>query len=219
MTSQHISVETIMLNSRRLLDDAVILRDAQSYRTAISLAILSMEETGKACLVKWKFDGHIKRDITKDIRSGHVSKQRIFGVYHWAKAIREVVSSQKNPRLRQSRLEKMARKKAQIASIPIIHRAETGLYDGIKQLGFYIDIDDDLSVMQPFDIFNKANADFHISEARTAMTIIDAADIMHSVMADLYEGGEIHTFHKKRPAIFRELIQHESRKQKKDDLN
>lgn len=178
----------------------------------MSLAILSMEEAGKACLIKWKADGYIKRDIMKDIRSGHVAKQRILGVFRWAKAIKDVVDGQKNRNLRQSRLEKLAQKRVHKKSMMTIHRAETGTYDGIKQTGFYTDIDDDLSVMMPYDSFSKADADFHIAEAFGALKIIESPAVMHSVMADLYESGEVHNFTKKRPAIFRDLIRDEARK-------
>lgn len=211
MTKIHESIAVIVGNAERLMNDAIILRDAESYRSSIALAILAMEEVGKACLIKWKADGYISRDIMKDIRSGHVSKQRILGVYYWAKSIKEVVDNQRNQNLGQARLEKLARKKSHKASIYVIHRAETGLYDGIKQMGFYTDIDDDLSVMDLGRDFKKSDADFHISEAKEALGIMKAPSIMHQVMADLYEGGEVHQFNKKRPAIFRDFVRDESR--------
>lgn len=211
MTQAEETITVIISNAERLLNDAIILKDAGSYRTSMALSILALEEVGKACLVKWKADGYISRDIIKDIRSGHVSKQRILGVYHWAKAIKDVVDNQKNKKLSQGQLEKLARKKSHKASIYTIHRAETGLYDGMKQMGFYTDIDDDLTVLDLQRDFKASDANFHISEAKEALGIIEASPIMHQVMADLYEGGEVHQFSKKRPNIFRDFLRDESR--------
>jgi hypothetical protein len=47
------SVHCILSNAKRLRDDAKILFDRVSYSTAASISVLSLEESGKACLVQW----------------------------------------------------------------------------------------------------------------------------------------------------------------------
>jgi AbiV family abortive infection protein len=84
------SADLIIENAERLFEDAKLLAAAGSYRTAISLAILSLEESGKACLVRWKKEGHIKRNIDREIRSGHIDKHHIFGAYRVVVALLSV---------------------------------------------------------------------------------------------------------------------------------
>ena len=56
----------IVLNAQRLMLDAKLLAAHGSFQSAVSLAILSLEESGKACIVRWKRSGLITRDISKD---------------------------------------------------------------------------------------------------------------------------------------------------------
>src|SRR5882672_3651424 len=84
-------VAAIMDNAHRLLTDAKILESRGRYQSAVSLAILSLEESGKSCLVRWKREGLINRDIFKDLHSGHIFKQRILGTYFFTKAAFETV--------------------------------------------------------------------------------------------------------------------------------
>jgi AbiV family abortive infection protein len=79
--------DAILDNAERLLKDADLLAAAGSYRTAISLAVLSLEESGKACVIRWKAEGRIKRDITREVRRGHLDKHQIFGAYRMVKAV------------------------------------------------------------------------------------------------------------------------------------
>src|SRR3981081_1143610 len=82
-------VLAIMDNAHRLLMDAKILEIRGRYQSAVSLAIVSLEESGKAGLVLWKREGLIPRDIFKDISTGHIFKQRILGTYFFTKAVYE----------------------------------------------------------------------------------------------------------------------------------
>ena len=74
------TVAAIVKNAQRLLDDARLLAANGSYRTAESLAILSMEESGKACLVHWKLKGYLTTDIKEELR-GHLDKQKVLRAY------------------------------------------------------------------------------------------------------------------------------------------
>jgi AbiV family abortive infection protein len=92
-----ITLTAVLENAERLLRDADILAAAGSYRTAVSLAVLSLEESGKACLIRWKTDGHLKRDISREICGGHIDKHQIFGAYKMVKAILTVGKIVKRP--------------------------------------------------------------------------------------------------------------------------
>jgi hypothetical protein len=74
--------------------DAKILESRGRYQSAVSLAVLSLEESGKACLVRWKRQGLITRDFFKDLHTGHIFKQRILGTYFFTKAAFETVFSE-----------------------------------------------------------------------------------------------------------------------------
>ena len=53
-------VRTVLENARRLLSDAELLFENERYRSATALAILSMEEAGKACVIRWREEGFIR---------------------------------------------------------------------------------------------------------------------------------------------------------------
>jgi len=47
-------LELIQLNARRLFKDAELLMDHRRYASAFALAVLSLEEIGKALLKHWE---------------------------------------------------------------------------------------------------------------------------------------------------------------------
>jgi hypothetical protein len=79
------TVEQIYRNAIRLLEDAELLYRNGRYESAVALAVLSLEESGKACLVIWKEEGLLKGDLAPHIRYAHFHKQRIFYCYRYAK--------------------------------------------------------------------------------------------------------------------------------------
>src|SRR3974377_206855 len=80
----------IIKNAERLLMDGRRLNSIGSHRTAASLFVLSMEESGKACLVKWMALGFAKETIFRELRSGHVEKQHVYLTYLYVRAVMEV---------------------------------------------------------------------------------------------------------------------------------
>lgn len=71
-------VEAIYQNALRLLADAQLLYDKERFESATALSVLSMEEAGKACLVRWKEEGRLQGDLGAHVRQSHFHKQRIF---------------------------------------------------------------------------------------------------------------------------------------------
>jgi AbiV family abortive infection protein len=72
-----VSLEAILQNAARLLDDARLLYDNQRFASATALAILTMEEMGKYFIVKWASGrGSAARDLNK-----HIAKQVSFGSF------------------------------------------------------------------------------------------------------------------------------------------
>ena len=79
------TVDQIRQNAIRLREDAELLYQNGRYESAVSLAVLSVEEAGKACLVRWKEDGFLKEELGPHIRRFHFQKQRILWCYFYAK--------------------------------------------------------------------------------------------------------------------------------------
>lgn len=81
------SIKAIELNANRLLQDAKLLQENDRCQMSYSLAILAIEEAGKACLLKWQDEGLLKEKLNrKDILS-HKSKQRIFATFIFIDAL------------------------------------------------------------------------------------------------------------------------------------
>src|SRR5882672_4457939 len=72
------TVQTIQKNAERLLADARVLARDSSFRSAIPFAVLSMEESGKACMVRWILSGYLPRENIADQRAGHIRRQARF---------------------------------------------------------------------------------------------------------------------------------------------
>jgi AbiV family abortive infection protein len=77
------SLETILQNARRLLDDARLLYDNERFASATALAILAMEETGKYFIVKRASE---KDSVAKDLNN-HIEKQIHFASYPFVETI------------------------------------------------------------------------------------------------------------------------------------
>ena len=75
------SIAAIESNAKRLLEDAKLLQKNDRYRTSFSIAILAIEEAGKACLLKWQDDGLLKNKLNRKDVLSHKSKQRIFATF------------------------------------------------------------------------------------------------------------------------------------------
>lgn len=90
-------------NAPRLLSDAASMFEVGSYGTATSLAILSIEETGKSWMLAFYYnveDRDIARNIRKQLRS-HSFKQlqsiMMLGGFAFHRAARDIVSKSSHP--------------------------------------------------------------------------------------------------------------------------
>jgi AbiV family abortive infection protein len=186
----------IIENAERLLKDADLLAANGSYRTAISLAVLSTEESGKACLVCWKSAGHITRDISEELRSGHIDKQLIFATYRATMAIfsagkvfrtvppTNVHAPWEEPAFKRA----FARALREEALIPQM-TAAIGLLDHFKQAGFYVDLDDSMNIVAPGVAFNSEWYEMVASDAREALKMARVDSFTHQLMAIIYNSG------------------------------
>lgn len=184
-------VLAIMDNAHRLLMDAKILESRGRYQSAVSLAILSLEESGKACLVRWKREGLITRDVFKDISTGHIFKQRILGTYFFTKAAFEVAFPDGGPEPSGDEDEVMERA-ARVGfekGAPTIFLAESGAMDFMKMAGFYVDLNDKLEVVSKGGEIGAIEAARHIKDAETAFEMTQASPRLHRGMAAAYETG------------------------------
>lgn len=182
---------TIALNAARLLRDAKTLLSNQSYDTAASLAILSMEESSKACLVLWRRSGLIQCDILKDIREGHIQKQRLFGIYRFIRAgIDAVVRDDSGELIDKNDVTDELVDIAAKAGLEAGHKemvfADIGLFDHLKQFGFYVDVDENLEIAPTLGRASKADAEWHIRDAEDALKMFYSEPRFHSAMAAVY---------------------------------
>lgn len=184
-------VEQITANARRLLSDAKLLRTHGSFQSAVSLSILSLEESGKACLVRWKRAKLIERDISRDLYVGHINKQRIVGAYLFCRAVANVVHESGGRVPIESDipddLVERAAKAGYENGHKIITFAEIGALDFVKMAGFYVDLDPNLEILSRGLAMKVEDATKHIQDAELGIEMATASDVLHRMMAAVYE--------------------------------
>jgi len=142
------AADAILVNAERLLADAAILAQQGSHRSALALAALSFEESGKSCIVRWRHAGLLTRNIQEEIRALHKAKQRVYLAYINAKALYDFTNNENEPLTRFRELGDSA--------LLLIHNGVlknelfveiifiVGELDGILRLsGFYQDLNED----------------------------------------------------------------------------
>jgi AbiV family abortive infection protein len=186
-------VATVMDNAHRLLMDAKLLESKGRFQSAVSLAILSLEESGKACLVRWKRQGFITRDITNDLRAGHIPKQRILGAYLFAKAVLDSVFMDEHGNAIEpfdlDAAVEIGAKAGYESGYKMSFYAESGSLDFMKMAGFYVDLNDKLEVISRGGDITAVDAARHIKDAETAFEMAAAPTRLQRGTAAVYEQG------------------------------
>lgn len=182
-----------MDNAHRLLMDAKLLAANGRFQSAVSLSVLSLEESGKACLVRWKRQGLIERDISDDLRLGHIHKQRILGTYLFTKAVLETVffdadGKPVEPDDLDAAVERGA-KAGYESGATISFYAESGAWDFMKMAGFYVDLNDKMEVISRGDVITAKDAEGHIKNAEIAYEMAAAPSRLQRGMAAVYNKG------------------------------
>lgn len=182
------ALEAISSNASRLLSDAKLLFSRERYPSALALAILALEESGKFNLLKWK-----GVDALTDTGRHHVSKQTVYGSFLIAEAFLDALTeklpeagyelkhqSELTPKQREW-LENETSKRESMDEICriMIEEAKTsgafkeyekirkGEVNRLKMLGFYVDIDTKGKVVaNPLDT-NKIEAKRYIDIAQS----------------------------------------------------
>ena len=186
-------VEAIIANAERLLSDAILLADHGSYRTAESIAVLSMEEAGKACLVHWKRSGLLKQPIEPFLR-GHIDKQRILNSYRAVNAILSFEGVELRydplPTMVYTGDDKRIRETLSMVLQDAINghvvSVESGITELFKQGGFYTDIDDKLDLAMPVLEYSKADFEKLLPLAEEAIEMAKADDKIHYLLSVIY---------------------------------
>lgn len=186
------AVQEILANSKRLLDDAQVLAARGSFRTAMALSILSLEESGKACLVRWKKAGHLANDITDDIRAMHIAKQRVLTVYKGLNAIRSVAvirrvgDQPQDRRMNAEAFTDLVRTTLAKSLVVPKSQAELGLLDYVKQSGFYVDLNENLETISPTIPATQEWFELLCEDAQDALRMAEAEDEDQFIMAVMY---------------------------------
>jgi AbiV family abortive infection protein len=182
-----------MENAERLYADGIRMRTLGSERTASSLFILSMEEAGKACLIRWIELGHDRAKILNELTNGHIEKQLVYLAYIYIKCVQAVGTivpigsapsgfdlTPKVDQLRESLAKEIAKRTPYYSGTLL-----TGLYDHVKQSGFYTDVKEDLSIASP--AFKDGLIVHHLEEdARDAIAMVREDDATQAYMAAIY---------------------------------
>jgi AbiV family abortive infection protein len=185
------TVSTILANAKRLLDDANTLAAAGSFRTAISLAVLSFEESGKACLVYWQKAGFIS-DATERLKH-HIEKQRVFLSY------RSVVAASKFGKLTpagplsdytdfksDTPLSRAFSEEHKAQVLADLFAINMNMNDYLKESGFYVDIDSDLNAVPSHTTFDRKQFEPQAQRAEEAIKMASSPHDTQKFMAMIY---------------------------------
>jgi AbiV family abortive infection protein len=192
------TVSTIVANAKRLLADANTLAAAGSFRTAISLAVLSFEESGKACLVYWQKAGFIS-DARERLKH-HIEKQRVFLSY------RSVVATSKFGKLTpagplsdytdfktDTPLAKAFSEEYQAQVLIDLLAVNMNMNDYLKESGFYVDIDSDLNAVRSHTRFDSTQFEPQAKRAEEAIIMASSPHDTQKFMALIYS-ADVHLY-------------------------
>jgi len=151
-----------------------------------------MEEAGKACILQWLDFGYNKKRLLGELSTGHIEKQLVYMAYVYVKCLRsvaEIVSHPAHPFF--DFRSKVPNLREALASA--IHKQSpyhqstltTGLYDHVKQSGFYTDVMDNLTLADP--AFKDGAIIQHLEEdARDALAMAREEKLIQRVHASMY---------------------------------
>jgi AbiV family abortive infection protein len=193
------AVRDIIANAERLYADGIRMRTLGSHRTASALFILAMEEAGKACLLRWVDHGYDRDKIFKELAAGHIEKQLVYLAYVYVKCLRAVANivprsadhkqfgfkSKVGDNLREA-LAKEIHKRTHFHNGTL----RTGLYDHVKQSGFYTDVKSDFTIADPA-FKDGAISHFLEEDARDAIAMAREDGLTQSVLAAMYFNSTI----------------------------
>lgn len=190
--------DAILQNARRLLRDAQHLAGQRSFRTAIALAVLSIEESGKACAVRWLETGSMRKNEADALLRGHIGKQQVFAAYRVFKAISSVGSIVRQEEVPDQVLASIDRDQliedmAEAISKNHVHirASELGLLDHLKQTGFYTDLESDFDPSSQAAEFSEGWFDLVREYAEEAMEMAGESDETQRIVSVLYNSNAV----------------------------
>lgn len=213
------NLDVICQNAERLLDDAEILFKLGRYPTAISLSILSIEESGKYTLLATDCRQNLRRGVLH-----HKHKQAVLGDFYWKWATYEVMLEeflrfkewlkeaghtkeykeiqQKDgaeavdfmlwTRRRESpeKIEAFIRDNFQFSrQLDHLSKALKGEFEKIRQSGIYADVGSDGAIRNDPRKLARPDAEEWLEEAKVAHAFAD----MWKDMLHSDERSDIHT--------------------------
>lgn len=156
-------VTTLSLeNAETFLSDAELLINNSSFGHAIALIILALEEVGKAIYCNWAKNGFIKvdNDFLKGLKT-HKTKQRVIKEIKKLDILQTEIKKYKKSKNRRkipfkSKPELVTflaelEESSQFKSVDAFY----GELEKIKQLAFYVDIDERGIPSSPHSLFSK----------------------------------------------------------------
>lgn len=172
----------IIANARSLVSDAKALLAKGSLKSAMALAVLSFEESGKATLVRWRKFGLVLRDIKKEL-SFHRNKQLLFQSYILATGLIVAIDdglSVPKTHIDVLKLFLIAIFNDEGAAIKQMVFNKGNIYNSAKEQAFYIDIDDNLYLV-PQEGDSEEIASLLIENADKAIEMASGSNRSHVV--------------------------------------
>lgn len=186
-------LESIASNAKRLLSDAELLAAAGRFPTSTALAILSIEEAGKYFAVRWNIADDARFGAA-NLRSHRMKQSLAFSAqmsHELLDNLEEIIhslgyrlhfpaadnaSSEPPPEalslaefeeahsvdLSKILASRLAKSNFHLLSTDV----KKGMFDRIKQSGFYVDFDDDGLIRSTPDNLTRKHATFWIEQAR-----------------------------------------------------
>jgi AbiV family abortive infection protein len=182
-------------NARRLLADAEHLYSAGRKGSALSLAILAIEEAGKYYLLKWKDAASEKgishrSHIQKQLAAFSIEQSEIFLLVveqflkstgyriNWELQVPSVekiyddkyyteLPSETGRNLKEELISWMSKTIEQTNLPELIDKAKKGDIDKIKQSGFYVDYDRDGAILSDPSLIDDSMSDSFLKYARS----------------------------------------------------
>jgi len=208
------SSTVIAENAVRLLEDAKHLQGHSSHRTATSLAILAIEEAGKACYVRWLEDGLIPHTDFHP-RLTHRDKQSLLLAFFFFQSALKALEvyyedHTKHPSFDGIDLAALSAKEAartiwrahvnsandDLSDFVVEYCCKNGgkhmfyadmlVFDYVKQAGFYEDVGTAGEILCPFGTPDADNAQQAIELAEAAVKVPYRSLWCQRVMLGIY---------------------------------
>ena len=197
----------------KLSADAKILFGHGSLNTSASLCMLSIEESGKACLLLWKTLNLLSDAIFRKSLLSHISKQRVYSAYVRTCSVLKVIEEDWNKlqdrKINYLRVDELLSKGDQAdlrEANNNEYMIEIGFWNLIKFSGFYSGVDGVADHAEHNVECSEEFVSYAIQQSESALLMASQPTPVHVVVANAFLRGPALSFGDKRVAELRGLL-------------